>query len=235
MYPVRVGGIAKLAAVAAAGVTLAGCADGGSASNGLASKTPGQIVAAARVAAVGAATVHVAGSIIVQRSPISFNMELVSDKGGEGRISLEGLTMQLVELDGYLYVRGNTPFYERFAGASAARRLRGAWLKGPADGAPLAPLAELTSLRKLLGTTLADHGMLTRSAGATVAGRSAVGVSDLAGGGTVYVAATGIPYPLEIVWNGTHGGKLAFSRWNEPAEPSAPAHAISVKQLQSRD
>ncbi|HTA12013.1 MAG TPA: hypothetical protein VK765_01235 [Solirubrobacteraceae bacterium] len=230
-----VASIAKLALTATLGASLVACAGSASAPNGVASKSPTQIVAAARAAAVGAATVHVAGSIIVQGTPISFNMELVADKGGTGRISLGDLSMQLVELDGYLYVRGNADFYEHFAGAPAAQRLRGAWLKGAADGAALRPLAELTSLRKLLGITLADHGALTRTADATVAGRSAVGVSDLAQGGTVYVAATGTPYPLEIVWNGEHGGKLAFNDWNKPAEPSAPVHAISVKQLQSKD
>jgi hypothetical protein len=228
-------GLAKLGAMATLAASLAACAGSASAPNGIASKSPAQIVAGARAAAVGAATVHVAGSIIVQGTPISFNMELVSDKGGTGRVSLGGLSMQLVESDGYLYVRGNTDFYERFAGAAAARRLRGKWLKGAADGAALRPLAELTSLRKLLGSTLADHGALTRTADTTIAGRSAVGVSDLARGGTVYVAATGIPYPLELVWNGEHGGNLAFDDWNKPAEPSAPVHAINVKQLQSRD
>jgi hypothetical protein len=232
---VGVASLAKLVAVAALGASLAACGGSTSAANAVASKTPAQIVAAAKAAAVGAATVHVAGSIIVQGSPISFNMELVSDKGGMGRISLGSLSMQLVELDGYLYVRGNSDFYEHFAGAGAARRLRGTWLKGAADGAALRPLAELVSLRGLLGITLADHGELTRTAGATVAGRSAVGVSDLARGGTMYVAATGIPYPLEIVWNGEPGGKITFNHWNKPAEPSAPVHAINVKQLQSRD
>jgi hypothetical protein len=219
----------------ALGASLVGCAGSASAPNGLASKTPGQIVAAAKAAAVGAATVHVAGSILVQGSPISFNMELVSDKGAVGRVSLGDLSMQLVELDGYLYVRGNSDFYERFVGRAGVQRLRGRWLKGLARSRALESLADLTSLRKLLGNTLADHGALTRSAGATVAGRPAVGVSDLARRATMYVAATGAPYPLEIVWNGAHGGNTTFSRWNRPAEPTAPEHAINVKQLQGRD
>jgi hypothetical protein len=222
-------------AVAALGGSLAACGGSTSAPNGVTSKTPVQIVAAAKAAAVGAATVHVAGSIIVQGSPISFNMELVSDKGGTGHVSLGSLSVQLVELDGYLYARGNANFYERFAAAAAARRLRGKWLKGSASGAALRPLAELTSLRKLLGIALADHGRLTRTADASIDGRAAVGVEDPSGGGALYVAATGTPYPLEIVWNGEERGKLAFNDWNEPAEPSAPVHSINVKQLQSSD
>ena len=78
---------------------LAGCGSSLSASNGVASKTPAQILASARSAAAGAATVHVAGSIVSEGKPISLDMELVARKGGEGRITLDGLSIQLIEVD----------------------------------------------------------------------------------------------------------------------------------------
>lgn len=227
--------LAGLAAVVALALGSSACAGSSSSANDLSSKTPGQIVAAARAAAVAAATVHVAGSILVHGSPISLNMELVSDRGGTGRISVGSLAVQLVELDRLVYVKGNDRFDERIAGPVRGRRLRGKWLKGPARGGALRSFATLTSLPKLLDTTLGAHGTLTHTPGATVAGRSAIGVGDLTEGATLYVSATGIPYPLELVWNGARRGKLVFNGWNQPAEPAAPTQSINVNELQSRD
>jgi len=207
---------------------LVGCG-GATSGNGVASKTPAQIVAAAKQAAAGAASVHIAGSIVSEGKPISLNMELVADKGGQGRVALDGLSFRLVDVDRTVYVSGSDAFYTRFAGASAARVLRGRWLKGHEVGA-LAPLASLAHLRSLLNGVLAGHGALLRAPRASVGGRQAVGVSDAAGGGTLYVAATGTPYPLEIV---KRGAKIVFDRWNQPVTLSVPADAISIDQLQS--
>ncbi len=222
----------SLALALALVIALGGCGSSGSSSNGIAAKAPAQIVAAAKSAAVGAATVHVAGSILVEGKPISLDMELVADKGGTGRVTLGALSIRLIELDGSLYVSGSPSFYERVAGPAAARRLQGIWLKGPAAGGALRSLASLTDLGKLLGGTIAGHGALSRAAGVTVDGRGTVGVSDLAQGATMYVASSGIPYPLEIVWGAAKRGKLLFEDWNEAAEIAAPTHAISIEQLQ---
>ncbi len=71
-------------------------------------------------------------------------------------------------------------------------------------------------MRTLLGSTLAAHGTLARGPATTVEGRPALGVSDGANGGTLYVASTGTPYPLELVERGASAGTLVFDRWNQP-------------------
>jgi hypothetical protein len=109
--------------------------------------------------------------------------------------------------------------------------LRGKWLKESAEGGALAALATLTDLRSLLELTLADHGALSRRVTRMVRGRRAVGVTDLAKGGTVYVATTGTPYPLEIVEPGA--GRLVFDSWNQPVSLAAPASPININQLQT--
>jgi hypothetical protein len=88
--------------------TLAGCGESPSSSNGVASRTPAQIAVAATEAAAGAATVHVAGSIVSEGRPISLNMELVAGKGGQGRITLAGLDLRLVRIARALYIKGGT-------------------------------------------------------------------------------------------------------------------------------
>jgi hypothetical protein len=222
----------RLARALAVATLLAGCGEAASSSNGLTLETPAQIVAAARSAAVSAATVHVAGSILDGGTPISFDMELVSGKGGEGRIVLEGLSVELVNVDNSVYINSGATFYSRFAGAAAARRLEGKWLKGSARGVALGPLTSLTNLGKLLGKTLSAHGSLSRGPGTTVAGNKAIVVRDLEKRGTLYVAGTGTPYPLEIVQHGARRGRLVFNKWNQPVSLEPPANAINIKQLQ---
>lgn len=213
---------------------LAGCGSSSApAGNGIASKTPDEIVAAAKAAATTAATAHVSGSIVDEGKPISLNMELVAGKGGKGRLTLEGLTIRLIQVDGAVYLNGSAAFYEHVAGPAAAQLLQGKWLKAPATGKEFASLASLTDLGKLIGGTLSAHGQLVHAGTRTINGQPAVGVSDATKGGTLYVASTGTAYPIQIVKAGTNGGAITFDRWNQPVTLSAPANAVSINQLQS--
>ena len=72
--PSTLAAMGRLACCLMASAMLAGCAGSSPSENGLASKTPQEIVAAAKAAAAGAATVHVAGSILDARTPISVDM-----------------------------------------------------------------------------------------------------------------------------------------------------------------
>jgi hypothetical protein len=214
-----------------AATMLAGCGSSSSSSNGLASKTPTEILAAARAAGARAATVHVAGSILSAGEPISLDMELVADKGGAGRLKLGGLDLQLVDVDRAIYIHASAAFYRRFVGAVAAKLLPGKWLKGPASRGPLASLAELADLSGMIDSALGAHGALSRAPSRRIDGRETIGVADRAGGGTLYVAATGTPYPLAIIEAGAHGGTVLFDRWNKPVSLTVPANAVSVDQL----
>lgn len=225
--------ITSLGASALALALLGGCGSSSSSGNGVASKSPTEIVAAAKTAASGAATAHVSGSIVDEGKPISLDMELVAGKGGKGRISLEGLRIDLIQVNNAVYIDGSTAFYRHVAGPAAARLLQGKWLKAPASSGNFSSLASLTNLGKLIGTTLASHGTLSSAGTKTIAGQKAVGVSDVSKGGTLYVAGTGDPYPLEIVKTGASGGKIVFDRWNKAVTLTAPADAINIDQLQN--
>ena len=219
-----------LAAVLLA-VALAGCG-GSSSGNGVASKSADQIVAAAKAAAVGAAAVHIAGSIVSEGKPLKIDMQLVKGKGGRGRITLEGVSIDLVRVGGSVYINGSQAFYRRVAGAAAAQLLQGKWLKAPENSGNFASLASLTDLEKLMNTTLSSHGTLSRGATKTIGGRQAVAVNDISQGGTVYVATSGTPYPLQLSKDGSGGGKIVFDNWNRSVTLTAPANAININQLQ---
>lgn len=210
--------------------TVAGC--GGSSDSGIAAKAPVAIVAAAKTAADGASSVHVAGSISSAGTSVALDMELQAGKGGRGRISESGLSFEVIELRGYVYITGSPSFYNHFAGSVAARALRGKWLKAPATNGSFASLGSLTNLRKLVDSSLDTHGPLAKLATSRVAGQQAVGVKDVTRGGVLYVAATGTPFPVAIT-KGGGGGKIVFSRWNVPVRLAAPKNAVDLAQLES--
>jgi hypothetical protein len=214
--------------------TATGC--GGSSSSddsGLASKSAAQIVTAAQTAADSASSVHVSGSIVNGSTPIGLDMELVNGKGGRGRLSESGVSFELVEVGGYVYIKGSQAFYSHVAGPAAAELLQGKWLKAPAGTGTFASLTSLTNLRKLLDSTLTSHGALTKGATSTVEGQQALAIRDATRGGTLYVASNGTPYPLQISKGGNSGGRIAFNRWNEPVTLKAPANAVDLPQLEN--
>ena len=221
--------VAVLAAAAA--VLLAACGSSTPSGNGLASKTPDQIVAAARAAALSAATVHVSGSMLSSEQPISLDMELVAGKGGKGHIAVNGLSVALIAAETAVYIRGDAALYEKVAGPVVARALQGRWLKVPPKSPSFAPLNSAASIEGIVGTALAGHGTLVSAPPATVDGVPAVGVRDSSKGGTLYVAATGTPYPLAIVAPGGQAGRIVFDRWNQPVTLTVPPDPVNIEQL----
>jgi hypothetical protein len=222
-----------LAALAVCSALLAGCGSSSSSGNGIESKSPEEIVAAAKAAAKGASTVHLSGSIVSEGKPISLNMELVAGKGAAGHLTVEGSGIEIVEVEHAFYLRGSADFYKHLAGPAAAQLLAGKWLKAPASSADLASFAALTDLGKVIDQTLSSHGALSKTGTATIGGQKAVGVTDSAKGGTLYVATTGPAYPLQLVKSGAEGGQIRFERWNQPVTLTAPTNAININQLQS--
>jgi hypothetical protein len=223
-----VAGLSLVLAVTA----FAGC--GGSSGNGVASKSPAEIVAAAKAAADSASTVHVSGSTVTGSAPITLDLSLVAGRGGRGRIAENGLTFELIELDGTIYISGSSAFYKHFAGTAAAQLLQGKWLKAPASNATFAGLSSLTELHKLLNAALTTSDKaLTATGTGTVNGQAVVGVKDATQNGILYVATTGQPYPVEITKSGGAGGTIAFDEWNKPIALTAPANAVDIEQLKN--
>jgi hypothetical protein len=229
-HTIRTVAAAALGALALA-LALAGCGGSSSSGNGLESKSPDQILEATKAAAKTASSVHIKGSIVTAGKPIALDMELLAGKGGKGTISQEGFTIQLVQTGGAVYINGSAAFYKHVSGSAAAALLEGKWLKAPADSGELASLAELTDLSKLIDTALANHGTLSKGAPTTVEGQKAVTLQD-SRGGTLYVAASGKPYPLEIAKTGSESGKVVLNRWDQPVTIEAPAGAIDIGALQ---
>ena len=224
--------LALLAVLLAA--VLAACGGGSSSSgNGVADKSPSEILAATKAAADEAKSVHVSGSLVSGGTPITLDMNLLAGKGGRGKLSQDGLAFELIDVGGTVYIKGSAAFYKHIGGSAAAQLLQGKWLKADANSSDFASLGQLTDLRELIDQSLADPGNLTKGATTTVNGVKAVGLTDKKLGGTLYVAASGKPYPVEITKGGAGNGTISFDRWNQPLTLSAPANAIDIAALQA--
>ncbi len=212
-------------------LALAACGGSGSSGNGEASKPATQILTDAVNVAQKAPSVRVSGSIVDSGQPVSVDLKLVNGKGGTGSMTIQGAPVQIIDINNTLYMKGSDAFWSKVGGnSSIVSLLHGKWLKAPATGS-YASLANLTSMKTLFGQLLTGHGTLTKGSTGKVNGQSAVGVTDSAKGGTIYVATTGTPYPLQLAKTGGNGGAVNFSEYGNSVTLSAPSHAIDITQL----
>ncbi len=218
-------------AVLALFVLSAVSACGGSSDNGVAAKGAAAIVSAAGAAMDGVKSVHISGSIVSGGSPITLDLDLVAGKGASGTMSEGGLSFQLVAIGKVVYINGSPAFWRHFGGAAAATLFKGKWLKAPASTGDFASLGSLTNLHQMVGALVVTHGKLAKGAKTTVDGQQVVAVSDVSQGGTLYVATTGKPYPVELLKTGAQGGHVTFDRFNESVSLTAPANSIDISQL----
>jgi hypothetical protein len=213
-------------------LAITGCSSSSSSGNGISSKSPTEILAASKAAADSASSVHVAGTLTGNGTRITLNLNISSGHGGRGQISQGGLSFGLIVIGDTIYIKGSPAFYSHFGGTAAARLFQGKWLKAPASGGELGPLAALTNLGKLLDQALASQGTLSKGATTTIAGTPVIELRYASHDGSLFVASTGKPYPMEIVKNGSETGHISFTDWDKPVSLSAPSGAIDLAQLQ---
>jgi hypothetical protein len=209
---------------------LAGCGGSSSSSSGIASESPQKILSDSLTAAKGLKSVHAAGTVNSGSQHIKLDIQLVGGQGGKGQITLGGLSFSLVGLNHYAYMQAPPAVWEKAgAPASAAQKLQGKWLRTPATG-QFASIASLTDIHALFTQLLTQHGKKLKTGGeSTVAGRKVVAVNS--DQGTLYVAATGKPYPVELVKPGSNGGRIDFDHFNEPVALSAPTNTVDLPSV----
>jgi len=209
---------------------FAGGCGGGSKSNGEAGKSADQVVTDAQAAAVAARGVHVSGAITTSGVPLTLDLTLVKDTGARGSMSQANLKFEIVRVGDTVYVKGSDAFLRKFAGATGAQLLHGKWLKGSTATGALAALAPLTDIAKLFNGALGSHGKLRNEGEQDYKGQKVVAIKDTSNGGTLYVAATGTPYPVGLA-GGKDPGSITFDGWGDTVTIEAPKGAIDLSKL----
>jgi hypothetical protein len=213
-------------------VALAGCG-GSSSNNSIASKSAEQIVSESKAAADSATSVHVSGALQSAGTPVTLDLNLVAGKGAQGELSQKGASFKLILVGNTAYISGSPAFYRSLGGTAAAQLFDGKWLKASATSGEFASFSQLADMRKLIDSTLAGHGAIAKGATTVVNGQKAIAINDTSKNGTLYVAITGKPYPIELSKGGSESGKITFDHWNQPVTISAPANAVDLSELKA--
>jgi hypothetical protein len=217
-----------LAIALAGAVALAAC--GGGSSSGLASKSPEQIVSAAVSAMKHAKSVHVYGTVTTGGKTIGLDLHIATGKGETGTFTLGGNPVTLTEIGTTTYLKVSTGFAKQYAGAAAAL-IANRWLRANANNALTAGLSNFTNINTQLGKVLAKAhaGDVARGGTSTIGGTQVVAVTNSkAGGGTLYVATKGTPYPVQL---SAKQGAIHFDSWNATVTLTAPSGAIDISKL----
>jgi hypothetical protein len=208
--------------------TIAGC--GGSGSNGEASKSASAILTDARQAALAANSVRIAGTIHDAGQTIGLDLNVTKGDGG-GTMTIQGSKVDVVRAGNTAYIRAGADFYRQVgAGPAAGRLLAGKWLKVPTATPNFAQLIALTDLHAFVAQALEPEGTVTKGAEKTIGGQQAIELKS-SKGGSLFVATSGKPYPVEFVGGGTSSGTVTLSDWGAAKAPSAPKNAIDINAL----
>jgi hypothetical protein len=208
--------------------TLAGC--GGSGSSGEAAKSVSAILADARQAALTAGSVRVSGTIHDAGQTIALDLS-VSQGGGGGTMTIRGSKVDVVRVGDEAYIRAGADFYRQVgAGSAAGQLLAGKWLKAPTTTPDFRQLLLLTDLHTFVTEALKPDGRVTKGDEKTVDGQKAIELKS-SKGGSLFVATSGKPYPIEFVGRGASSGTVTLSDWGSAKAPAAPQNAIDINAL----
>lgn len=206
--------------------TTATQAETTAASNGVADKSADEVLAASLAAAESAGAMHVAG----ESDGTVIDLSLVRGEGASGSIAQGTNRFELLTVGDEIYLRGSDEFYRGLGGEAVVRLLAGKWLKVSAGDRQFGSFAAFTDKDRLLAQALRPEGTIEKGDVETVDGTEVVPLTN-GREGTLYVAATGEPYPVKIVPGGGRSGEITFSGWDEPVELTAPTDAIDIEQL----
>lgn len=218
----------------------AGCGGGAGGSSsgrhqsGEATKPATQVVQDAAKAAEAARFVHMSGQITSSGKRVGLDLSLVRGKGATGTFTLHGAKFELVAIGNAAYLRGGRDFWNQFSQKSGVGQLlAGRWLKFPANSAQLTAFTGQANAEKFFHQ-LTVHGKLENRGTTTYKGQSVVAIYEPKKKSTLYVAASGAPYPVAYVkTKRATAGNLMFDRWNQSVTLKAPRGALDISKLSS--
>jgi hypothetical protein len=190
----------------------------GTGPNGVEKLAPDDILAASQAAAKSASWVHMRGT----QSGTTLDLTIGRDTAS-GTVTQDGLTAQLLAVDGTTYLKGDKAFWDNASGQGSGDLLAGKWVvAGDTAGTDTYGLDTFTDVGRVFDSVLAPSGSLTKGGTSTIDGQRAVALVDATAGETLWVALDGPPYPVRIDPNVPTTDPPTFSDWNVPATIAPP-------------
>ena len=171
-----------------------------------------------------AKSVHISGTITQGSKMIGIDATTFSNGDINGSFTESGNTASIIKIGKTDYLNTTAAFYEATgASSSIANLMNGKWIELPDSSAGFGN--ELT-LDAIANSFQKNHGSVTAGSTSTINGIPVVSVHSSTGG-TLYVATTGAPYPLEVTNSSKASGTgtITLTQWNKGKTPTPPPGA----------
>ena len=215
--------IPQLTVAAAAALLLTAC--GGSPLDG---KTGQEVAEAAAAALEEAGSVHVAGTLEQEGEEGEIDLQLQGDDA-MGTLTLGGVDVELLNVDGQVYLQAPGEFWGGFGmPEEALALLEDKWIIVPDEGA-----AEFEdfSLAGFVDQLRNPESEVKDDVTTGEVDGTDVVVIEQEDGSTLSVADAEKSYPLEITNKGDAPGTLTFSRFGEEEDITAPSDPVDLEEL----
>jgi hypothetical protein len=202
--------------------------------NGEANRRPDHVLIDAVDALTSAKSFTVTGSAPYHGQTIKVDLVVTSSHGGGGSVALNGATLSLVVAPPYFYLRADETFLTRYAHApqATAQLLADKWLRTSTTSKQATQFVTFNDVS--FWTTQLDDAVnkhLTKGSQRVFQGTPVVAVHQ-SGAGTLFVAATGTPFPVAVVPDeGGPNAGFVFGSFNTASPPAAPTGAIDLAKL----
>ena len=180
------------------------------ADNGVAALGADAILKRATTALAAAKSFHAAGSDIEDGQKVAVDLR-IAGKDGVGELAIGKAKVEMLTVGGGMYIKPNEAFWAQNAGGAQKAKVVMAvvgdrWVKVAPSDKDIAGLFDLFKVDDILK----PDGKVTKGAAKEVGGVPAITVIDHGDpGGSIYVATTGEPLPIEL--DGGDKSTLKFS------------------------
>lgn len=213
--------------------TFIGC--GGSGED-ITAKSPAAILAASARTALSASGVHVLSQFSSGKLHVNTELQLAGAGGGRAHSSFGNRSNEAIRIGDTIYIKVGAILAKRLASTGVHISV-GSWVKASAKDPQVAQFVSATQPSGDLAFMLrAPTVSLAKGPITTIHGKKAIKLKTEGKlyTGAIYIAASGAPYPIEIVKHGRETGQVTFSGWNQPVALSPPANAVELSKLEKR-
>lgn len=219
---------------ASTSVPSSSAAPSSNSATGNAALAPQALATAARKAILSATAFHMRGKGLSDGKPMIFDIHY-GKTSSDGYLTLGGARVGLRYVAPTVYLRGSAAFWTLISASdktiTAAQkkvlvaRLTNKWVRVPSTSSGLAELSSVAIRTEFQKQAASDDGggPYTKGPARIFGTLHTVSFIDPTDGSTIYVAATGVPFPREIASPKDHSS-FDLTDWNVPfSAPRPPA------------